>query len=168
VGILLTVLPLAAGTAAEPAKIAFVDTGNTGRSVTAEALANQMIAQQKLNILVISRAVDMNPYNVVPETFAAEILAKHGLDVSAHRAVQLVVNDITHSDVILTMTAKHRDTILALYPQAAGKVFTVADYAGAESRDVVDAWRQPMAVYEKTFDQINSYMPAILGKASKQ
>ena len=49
--------------ASEPTRIAFVDTGNTGRSVTAEALANAIIHDKSLPIQVISRAFDLNPYN---------------------------------------------------------------------------------------------------------
>jgi hypothetical protein len=86
-----------AADAAEPAKIAFVDTGNTGRSVTAEAMANALITERKLPILVISRAVDLNPYHVVPEANAAALLQGKGIDVSAHRAAQLTANDVRHS-----------------------------------------------------------------------
>jgi protein-tyrosine phosphatase len=166
-GLLMATLLTTTAIAAEPVKIAFVDTGNTGRSVTAEALANVYIRQKQLNVLVISRAFDLNPYNIVPEPFAAELLAKRGLDVSAHRAVQLTAGDIKHSDLILTMTAKHRDAILAQFPQAVGKVFMLATYAAGEEADVVDAWRQPMTVYEKTFAQIDGYVPLALAKAAK-
>lgn len=41
--------------AAEPVKLAFVDTGNTGRSVTAEALANARIAKDHLPIADLAR-----------------------------------------------------------------------------------------------------------------
>ncbi len=166
-GLMLATLAPVAAVAAEPVKIAFVDTGNTGRSVTAEALANARIHQKHLNVLVISRAMDLNPYHVVAEPFAAALLRKRGLDVSAHRAMQLTAGDIRHSDLVLTMTAKHRDTMLAQYPDAAGKVFMLADYAAGNTADVVDAWRQPMAVYEKTFAQIDGYVPLALAKAAK-
>ncbi len=54
-------LALSAASAAEPVKLAFVDTGNTGRSLTAEALANLRIARDHLPIVVISRALDQDP-----------------------------------------------------------------------------------------------------------
>jgi protein-tyrosine phosphatase len=164
--LLATLVPIQAK-AAGPVKICFVDTGNTGRSVTAEALANALIARENLKILVISRAVDLNPYNIVPEPPAAELLAQKGLDVSAHRAQQLTDNDIRHSDLILTMTAKHRDTILAQFPAAAGKAFTLADYATGTPQEITDAWQQPKAVYEKAFEQIDHLVPLALAKAAK-
>jgi len=150
----------------QPTKLMFIDTGNTGRSVTAEALADAMIADKHLPILVISRAVDLNPYYVVPEAGAAALLKGRGIDVSAHRAAQVTANDIRHSDVILTMTARHRDTVIAQYPEAKGKVFTLSEYATGQASDVVDAFGQPMAVYEQVLSQIDQYLPLALAKAA--
>src|SRR5579871_3415985 len=98
----LAVLALPAR-AADPVKLAFVDTGNTGRSVTAEALAKVEIAKAHLSIAVISRAVDQDPYETAPEPNVVTLLSARGIDVSAHRAAQLTANDVRHSDVILTM-----------------------------------------------------------------
>jgi protein-tyrosine phosphatase len=168
--LVVCLFPLAVGhsVAAEPAKLMFVDTGNTGRSVTAEALANVMIAAQHLPVLVISRAVDLNPYNVIPEAGAASLLAQRGIDVSAHRAAQLTANDVRHSDLILTMTAKHKDTIIAAFPEAKAKAFTISEYTIGQASDVVDAFGQPMAVYEQVLSELDRYVPLALGKAAKR
>jgi mRNA-degrading endonuclease toxin of MazEF toxin-antitoxin module len=50
-----------------PTRIALVDTGNTGGSVVAEALASAAIARQGINARAISRAVDLNPYTIHTE-----------------------------------------------------------------------------------------------------
>ena len=55
---------------ADEPKVAFVDTGNTGRSVMAEAIAGQLIAQRHAHIAVISRAVDEDPYDENPKKTA--------------------------------------------------------------------------------------------------
>jgi len=154
--------------AAEPIKIAFVDTGNTGRSVTAEALANAAIGAKKLHIATISRAVDMDPYDVMPEPNAAALLQQRGIDVSTHRAVQLSANDIRHSDLILTMTAKHKSKVLEQYPDAKAKVFTIAEYATGEAKDVADAWGKPLPVYVEMVQQVGQYVPLVLEKATKK
>ncbi|PXX51244.1 protein tyrosine phosphatase [Aquitalea magnusonii] len=151
--------------AAEPFKLAFVDTGNTGRSVTAEALARQRIEQQQLPIAVISRAVDMDPYDNRPEANAASLLLQRGIDVSAHRAAQLNANDVRHSDLILTMTAKHKAKVLELFPEARGKTFTLSEYASGNMDDVADAWGKPLAAYQDMLRQVEGYLPAVLDKA---
>jgi len=161
-GLLLSSLLAWAG---EPFKLAFVDTGNTGRSVTAEALANQRIAQQHLAVVVISRAVDQDPYDSKPEANAATLLLQRGIDVSAHQAVQLNANDIRHSDLILTMTAKHKAKVLEQFPEAKGKTFTLAEYADGSQADVADAWGKPMEVYQQMLRQIDGYLPLVLQHA---
>jgi len=151
--------------AAEPVKIAFVDTGNTGRSVTAEALANERIAKEHLSIAAISRAVDQDPYAVTPEANAAALLRERGIDVSAHRAAQITANDVRHSDVILTMTAAHKDKLIALFPEAKDKTFTIADYAAGKPDDVADAFGKPMDFYRAMVKQVDSYIGPALAKA---
>jgi protein-tyrosine phosphatase len=161
---LLLTAPMAR--AAEPVKLAFVDTGNTGRSVTAEALANQRIAKDHLPVAVISRALDQDPYAAKPEANAAALLKERGIDVSAHRATQITSNDVRHSDVILTMTAAHRDKLIALFPDAKDKTFTIADYATGKPDDVADAFGKPMDFYRGMVKQVDSYLGPILTKAA--
>jgi len=152
--------------AAEPVKLAFVDTGNTGRSVTAEALANVRIAKDHLPIAVISRALDQDPYAAKPEANAAALLKERGIDVSAHRATQITANDVRHSDLILTMTAVHKDKLIALFPEAKDKTFTIADYAAGKPDDVADAFGKPMDFYRGMVKQVEAYLGPVLTKAA--
>jgi len=166
--VLVGAIGATAAMADEPRKVAFVDTGNTGRSVTAEALANAYIRDNKLHVAVISRAVDMDPFDVEPEANAAALLKQRGLDVSAHRAVQLTANDVRHADVILTMTAKHRSKVIELYPDAAARTFTLAEYATGAPADVADAYGKPMDVYVEMVKQVDGYVPAAVTKAARK
>ena len=149
----------------EPTKIAFVDTGNTGRSVTAEAIANEFVALKKLHVAIISRAVDMDPFDVAPEANAATLLKQRGIDVSAHRAQQLTANDVRHADVILTMTARHLEKLLAQFPEATAKTYVLGEFATGEAKDVADAYGKPMEVYEAMLEQVAGYIPSAVEKA---
>jgi len=151
-----------------PRKLAFVDTGNTGRSMSAEALADKIIAKQKLPIVVISRAVDLNPFNVVPEANAETILKRRGIDVSQHRAVQITENDVRHADVILVMTETHKEKLLALFPDARNKVFTLSQYATGEYAEIADAYGKPMPVYVAMIGDLDKYVPLALQKILAQ
>ena len=163
--LLLAVLALPAR-AADPVKLAFVDTGNTGRSVTAEALANVEIAHAHLPIAVISRAVDQDPYETAPEANVVSLLSARGIDVSAHRAVQLSASDVRHSDVSLTLTAAHKEKVIAMFPDAKGKTFTLAEYAGGGS-DVADAVGKPIAAYQVMVKQVETYLAPTLARAAR-
>ena len=64
--------------AAEPFKIAFVDTGNTGRSLMAVTLARAMIAKRGMSLAVISRGLDIDPFDEAPEANAAILMTQRG------------------------------------------------------------------------------------------
>jgi len=148
--------------------VVFVDTGNTGRSVSAEAIAAALIAQEHLHVVVISRALDANPFDSRPEANAVAILKRRGLDIAAHQATQLSANDVHHADVILTMTAKHKEKILQLFPEVEAKTFTLSEYALNHYDEIADAWGKPMPVYETMIGQLDQMVPkAILKAAAK-
>src|ERR1700738_1440081 len=119
-GLLLTSLMASAGSLAAdpPLPLAKGDNGNTGRSVTAEALATSIIAKQKLDAVVISRAVDLNPYNIHPEANFVTLLRARDIDVSAHLSAQFGAQEAKYSDVILTMTEAHKAWIVSHFPEA--------------------------------------------------
>jgi protein-tyrosine phosphatase len=159
-------MALSCAAAADPVKLAFIDTGNTGRSVTAEALAKVRIAEGHLPVAVISRALDQDPYESAPEANAATILSERGIDVSAHRSAQLTENDVRHSDLILTMTAAHREKLIARFPDAKAKTFTLAEYATGKPADVADAFGKPMDFYRAMVKQVETYLGPALTKAA--
>ncbi|MBR7620366.1 hypothetical protein JKL49_13305 [Phenylobacterium sp. 20VBR1] len=163
----LPVLCLLAGRAhaAEPVKIAFVDTGNTGRSLMAQTLARALAARRVLPIAVISRGLDVDPFDETPEPNAQALMAARGFDVSAHRARALQPADIAHADLILTMTAPHAEKVVALAPDAKAKTFTLAAYATGADTPIPDAWGKPMAAYRAVLEQLDLYLPLALAKA---
>jgi protein-tyrosine-phosphatase len=150
--------------AANPVRIAFVDTGNTGRSMTAAALAQWWATQHAADVQVISRALDFNPYNVTPEPDFVQLLASLGIDVSAHRAAAFDASAVKFSDLILVMTTAHRARILADYPQAQPKVFLLCEYATGQADEVLDALGQSPAFYAEVFKQISALIPRVMEK----
>ena len=143
-------------------RIAFVCTGNTGRSMIAEVLARAMIAADMLPLEVISRAAALNPRHLEPN--AAALLARRGLDVSSHRAKRLTAEDIRQSDLVWVMTAAHRTAVIGMFPDAAGKIFLLSEYAAGEAVDITDAYGQPVPVYQETLRHIEQYVREALVK----
>ena len=153
---------------ATPFRVAFVDTGNTGRSMTAAALAQWWATQHQADVQVISRALDFNPYNVTPEQDFVKLLAPLGIAVSAHRATAFDASVVKFSDLILVMTPAHRDRILADFPEAKPKVFLLCEYATGEADEVLDALGQSPAFYAEVFHQISALIPKVMGKLPKK
>ena len=152
--------------AAEPVKILFVDTGNTGRSLMAETIARALAEKRHMPLAVISRGLDVDPFDEMPEPNALALMKARGLDVAGHRARRLKAADAAHADLILTMTPAHADKVVALYPEARAKVFTLARYAAGLDEPIPDAWGKPMTVYRQVVAQLERLVPLALAKAS--
>lgn len=158
-----TQTPDTTNTQAEP-EIIFVCTGNTGRSPMAEALAKQLAEKNQWKMHIESRGVNVDPKETTPEKGTQTLLKERGLDISAHRAQSLTEQDVTKADYLLTMTATHKEKVLKSFPQSEGKVFTLAEFANNEQRDLDDPWGKPMEAYEKVAAQLDNYLPLALAK----
>jgi protein-tyrosine phosphatase len=105
-----------------------------------------------------------------------DVLKKQGIDISKHRARQLTGDIINSSDLILTMTAAHKMSILNYAPQSKGKVFTLKEYArnaeGEESSkislDIHDPYGMDYGVYESVMKEIRIEIESIINKLKKQ
>ncbi len=162
----LLLTAVGASAAGQPVRVAFVDTGNTGRSVAAEALARNLIATTGAPVSVISRAVNLNPYNTAPEPNFVTLLQQRGVTVDDHTAAQLSQRDVSFSDLILTMTRAHKEWVLTNFPDTAGKVFTLAEYATGTDQDIADALGQPIEFYQTVLDQLQPLVAAAITKAT--
>ncbi|MBE3587384.1 MAG: low molecular weight protein arginine phosphatase, partial [Thermoanaerobacteraceae bacterium] len=79
---------------------------------------------------------------------AVRAMKEMGLDLGAHRARPITRRDVEEADLVLTMTAAHREMVRELAPDQAGKVFTLAEYAG-RAGDVPDPVGAPVEVYRR-------------------
>jgi len=106
--------------------VLFVCTGNICRSPTAERLTCAFAAEHGLGLNASSagtRAVI--GYGMEPT--AAEVLRSMGGDPEGFRARQLSPAIVGDADLILTMTTRHRDRVLAESPQAMRRTFTLLE-----------------------------------------
>ena len=142
--------------------ILFVCTGNTGRSVAAEALARRMIAQRGLAMSVGSRGVAVDAANLSAELHVVTLLMARGLDVSAHRARPLTAADIDTADQVLTMTAAHKQRVLSQFPGSAAKLQLLSAAACGTHEDVPDAFGAPIGGYERMLATLDRLVAAAL------
>lgn len=146
--------------------IVFVCTGNTCRSPLAEAMFRKMLAERlncaeedltRHGIFVTSAgisAVDDMPA-------AAESLAlaeEFGLNLAAHRSRPLTDDLLGRADYMFAMTAGHRDAILSVRPELAGRVHLLS----REGLDIADPIGGGPAEYERCRAEIERELLVIL------
>jgi protein-tyrosine-phosphatase len=107
-------------------RLLFVCTGNLCRSAAADRLMSDWAAASGAPVVVRSagtRARAGRPIH--PKT--ARALERHGVSGEGFASGRLAAGDIDWADVVLTMTAEHRDEVVGVAPRGMQKVFTLLE-----------------------------------------
>ena len=121
-------------------KIVFVCTGNTCRSPMAEGLFRALGGEEKTGLTASSAGV-FTVDDLSASDFAVAAAEELGADIKAHRSRMLTAEIVEGARYLVCMTAAHYDRVLELFPQAAGKVFTLA------SNDICDPYGGDLDTY---------------------
>lgn len=123
----------------------FVCSGNTCRSPMAEAIAK---AEKSRKFRVMSAGISAQAGDAMTAE-AFEALDRLTIKASHHAARVLTPKLVEKADVIFCMTASHRDAVIAFFPEASAKTFTL-DPAG----DIADPLGKSLDSYVETAKNI--------------
>jgi len=86
------------------------------------------------------------------DDIAIRLLGERGLDIAAHRAVQITRRMCLDADMVLVMSREQRRQLESMYPEVCGRVFRVAEHA---DRDIPDPYRQPEPAFRHALELID-------------
>ncbi len=163
-------------------RVLFVCTGNICRSPTAERLAVAFAEEGGFELTSSSAGTQGLSGHAMDPT-AALVLTQLGGDPDGFAARRLTPTIAADADLVLTMTAAHRDAVLALAPRQMRRTFTLLEAAGlitasgaqsvtslADARavhhvdtlDIGDPYRREASEYELAGEMIADALPAVL------
>ncbi|RRQ29121.1 low molecular weight phosphatase family protein [Rhodococcus sp. Eu-32] len=162
--------------------VLFVCTGNICRSPTAERLAVAYADEAGVQLTASSAGTHGLTGHAMDET-AALVLRQLGGEPDGFVARRISPRIADDADLILAMTARHRDEVLAMAPRKLRRTFTLleavslAEQSGAQSlddlaaararhsvdeTDIADPYTRPHDVYESVGQQIADALPGIV------
>ena len=146
-------------------KIMFVCTGNICRSAMAEKLLSKRANEEKLDIEVYSCGTYAENGDY-PTDEAIDTMKDYGIDMKSHRATNIRNSKIEDMDIILCATRNHKNMVLYMYPDLAGKVFTMKEYVGDVENgiDISDPWGCSITVYRMCAAELDKIVEKIIQK----
>jgi protein-tyrosine-phosphatase len=120
--------PVTAGAEDATVKLLFVCTGNICRSAAADRILATWAARRHQPLSVRSAGTRARPGRPI-HAHTEQALERHGVRSDGFVSRRLREEDVQWADVVLTMTAQHREAVLGLTPRAMHKVFTLLEAA---------------------------------------
>lgn len=148
-------------------KIMFICTGNICRSAMAEGMMKKLAKDNNLDLEICSCGIyaedgDYATYNAI------EASKYYDVDIKNHRATNIRNSKIKEMDIILCATESHKQSVLYMYPELKGKVFTMKEYAkldkNGQDMDIKDPWGYDINVYQNCAKKIEECLTKIIEK----
>jgi len=134
--------------------------GNICRSPMAEAVMRQACLERGRQIEI--RSAGLAAMVGYPADDKVQLLlARRGIDVSAHRGVQVNRDLLYWADLILVMEDEHRWELRRREPSTAGKIFLLGHWIQTQ---IADPYGAPLPVFEQTLDLVDQAVAAWLDR----
>jgi protein-tyrosine phosphatase len=82
---------------------------------------------------------------------AVRLMQARGIDITAHRALQISRDLCQRAELVLVMSSEQRKRLEQTYPTACGRVFRLAEFS---KRDIPDPYRQPERAFQESLQLI--------------
>jgi protein-tyrosine phosphatase len=153
-------------------QVVIVCTGNTCRSPMAEVLLKRRMARrlnceldalEQHGLSIASAGMAATSGGLANES-AVIAMEQLGLDLSHHTSQPVTEHLVRSADLILTMTASHRQSLISQWPYAAPRTFVL----GGNNHDISDPVGHPLEVYQVCSQQIDDSLEAWEQRLAKE
>ena len=141
--------------------VLFVCTGNSCRSVMAEAILRKRLYELGKDYIDV-RSAGVRALSGMPSSDETiEAMKEEGVDVSDYRTKNITAEMIKKADLILAMEPMHKDEILAINPEAGKKTYLLKEYGNPSKINpkgfsIHDPIGKPIDEYRITRDEIKT------------
>jgi protein-tyrosine-phosphatase len=131
----------------------------------AEGLFRKLLQANGKAGAVVSRSAGVSASDGSPATEeASRVMSERGVDISAHSSRLLTKTIADSSTLIACMTRKHKDTIIAFFPECKNKVYMLSELAEGRMEDVPDPVFNGIDRYRSVADLLQGYLEKLVVK----
>jgi protein-tyrosine phosphatase len=141
-----------------------VCTGNSCRSPMAQIMLADML--EGTSTFVFS-AGTVAPVGNPATATAVQVMREIGLDLTRQRARQLEPGMVRAADFVLVMEKYHRERVVELVPDAAGRTRLLLSFVGRDE-EVEDPFGGPIEVYRRALEQMKPALERVAAEVRQR